>query len=302
MGQTGLEVTSKTFNMLTAKNIFFTAVGIPVSFLVVAGGASGGCLGGGGGAGGITEQTLNAPLRSAISLIVGAGGAIATASVAPSNGSNSKFLMEMIGGGKGGYAPTGIAAGDGGSGGGTNRGSPIVIGNALNLLYGNNGGGNTGSVSPDNYNYMGGGGGGGSAAGSAAANTTAGAGGAGRSSSITGTATTYAGGGGGSGATSFRITTAGTGGAGGGGAGSNTGAGTAGTVNTGGGGGGGAYTSSYQNSGAGGSGIVVIKIQSIYSATFSAGVTATLDSSTVPGYKIYRVTATSTANETVTFS
>ena len=78
--------------------------------------------------------------------------------------------------------------------------------------------------------------------------------------------------------------------------------GTDGTANTGGGGGGGSdwlLTSVTQANG--GSGIVIIKIPNNYTATFSAGVTSTL-STAVAGYKIYTVTATSTASETVTFS
>jgi uncharacterized protein YukJ len=54
-------------------------------------------------------------------------------------------------------------------------------------------------------------------------------------------------------------------------------------------------------SGAGGSGIVILKIPDSYTATFSAGVTSSLDTS-VAGYKIYSVTATSTTSETATFS
>jgi hypothetical protein len=45
----------------------------------------------------------------------------------------------------------------------------------------------------------------------------------------------------------------------------------------------------------------MIKIPNAYTATFSAGVTSSLSTS-VTGYKIYTVTATSTTSETVTFS
>ena len=51
--------------------------------------------------------------------------------------------------------------------------------------------------------------------------------------------------------------------------------------------------------GAGGSGVVILKISNGYTATFSVGITSTVDSSSVPGYKIYRVTA---GTGTVTFS
>jgi hypothetical protein len=46
--------------------------------------------------------------------------------------------------------------------------------------------------------------------------------------------------------------------------------------------------------------VVIIKIPSANTATFSGGVTQT--STTSGGYKIYTVTATSTTSETVTFS
>jgi hypothetical protein len=74
---------------------------------------------------------------------------------------------------------------------------------------------------------------------------------------------------------------------------------TAGTANTGGGGGGGAYnTSTIVNGAAGGSGIVILRVTSSYSATFSGGLTTSL-STAVSGYKTYTVTA---GTGTVTFS
>ena len=74
-----------------------------------------------------------------------------------------------------------------------------------------------------------------------------------------------------------------------------------GTTNTGGGGGGGGYSSVGANGGVGGSGVVIIKIPDLFTATFSGGVTSSL-STAVSGFKIYTVTATSTTSETVTFS
>jgi hypothetical protein len=53
--------------------------------------------------------------------------------------------------------------------------------------------------------------------------------------------------------------------------------------------------------GNGGSGVVVIKIPDTKTATFTGGVTSS-GGSPSGGYKIYTVTATSTTNETVTFS
>jgi hypothetical protein len=78
--------------------------------------------------------------------------------------------------------------------------------------------------------------------------------------------------------------------------------GQSGTVNTGGGGGGGgADAVSSGNGGQGGSGIVIIKVPDNVGATFSGGVTSSLSTS-VSGFNIYTVTATSTTSETVTFN
>jgi hypothetical protein len=109
-------------------------------------------------------------------------------------------------------------------------------------------------------------------------------------SSITGSSVTRGGGGGGG----RNGGSGGAGGSGGGGAGAGSGTATAGSANTGGGGGGGATGNS------GGSGVVIIKVPSVYVATFSGGVTQS--STTSGGFKIYTVTATSTTSETVTFS
>lgn len=83
---------------------------------------------------------------------------------------------------------------------------------------------------------------------------------------------------------------------GGGNGGSPSIAGTAGTANMGGGGG-------ADNAGgkSGGSGIVILRIPNTRTATFSAGVTWSLNTA-VAGFNIYTITATSTANETVTFN
>jgi hypothetical protein len=47
--------------------------------------------------------------------------------------------------------------------------------------------------------------------------------------------------------------------------------------------------------------VVIIKVPSAITATFSGGVTSSLSTS-VSGFNIYTVTATSTTGETVTFS
>jgi hypothetical protein len=54
------------------------------------------------------------------------------------------------------------------------------------------------------------------------------------------------------------------------------------------------------NGGSGGSGVVIIKVPSTITATFSGGVTQS--SSTSGNFTIYTVTATSTTSETVTFN
>jgi hypothetical protein len=80
------------------------------------------------------------------------------------------------------------------------------------------------------------------------------------------------------------------------------GASTAGSANTGNGGSGGGGGGGVGNTGGnGGSGVVIIKIPEARTATFSGGVTSSLSTS-VSGFKIYTVTATSTTSETVTFS
>jgi len=48
----------------------------------------------------------------------------------------------------------------------------------------------------------------------------------------------------------------------------------------------------------GGSGIVIFRILSIFTATFSGGVATSVDTTSVPGYKIYTVTS---GSGTVTF-
>jgi hypothetical protein len=60
------------------------------------------------------------------------------------------------------------------------------------------------------------------------------------------------------------------------------------------------FPQAYGAGGAGGNGVVIIKIPSTKTATFSANVTET--NSTAGGYTTYIVTQTTTTNETVTFS
>jgi hypothetical protein len=56
-----------------------------------------------------------------------------------------------------------------------------------------------------------------------------------------------------------------------------------------------------KTSGAGGSGVIIVKIPDTRTANFSSGVTSSLSTS-VSGFKIYTVTATSTTSEFVIFS
>lgn len=121
---------------------------------------------------------------------------------------------------------------------------------------------------------------------------------------ITGANVAYAGGGGGA-TWNGGVSTSGAGGAGGGGTGGSYSPsiinGAAGIANSGGGGGGGPQTSPGQvYAGNGGSGVVILRIPSTYTATFSAGITANVGISTSQvGYRTYTVTG---GTGTVTFS
>jgi hypothetical protein len=227
---------------------------------------------------------------------------------AGNSGSDSQFASILsTGGGFGGGADTELTGGSGGSGGGS--AIAVVPEGQGNTPFRSPSQGNNGAVGTNNASA---GGGGAGAAGGTGGGGTGGAGGAGKASSITGSPLTYAGGGGGGG--QFNNNSGGPGGSSIGGRGGDysTGSGvTAGTTNTGSGGGamGSLNGSPVVASGAGGSGVVVIKIPNTKSATFTAGVTAngntggsiTPDTS-VAGYNIYVVTATSNTSQTVTFS
>jgi hypothetical protein len=93
---------------------------------------------------------------------------------------------------------------------------------------------------------------------------------------------------------------AGTGGSSVGGNGGANANGSNGTDGRGGGGGGTGSGAAPRSGGNGGSGVVIIKIPSTKTATFTGGVTET--NSTAGGYTTYVVTQTTTTNETVTFS
>lgn len=250
---------------------------VPVTFdyLVVAGGGGGGGApagtwgAGGGGAGGVryaTSQTLS--LDTNYTLTVGTGGTAGTGSNAGGNGGNSilNSITATGGGGGGGSGSTSGLAG--GSGGGA---------------FGSSSTGGTGTAGQGNN------GGGGATTGG-----TRGGGGGGGAASVGGTTSTATGGSGGSGATYFGILV----GAGGAGGTDTTNSvavnGTPGTDGTGqgGSGSGGSLGGSGGSGGAGGDGIVVVRYLTTYpTLTISAGLTYTLDTTTYPGYNLYKFTA-----------
>jgi len=256
-------------------------------FLLVGGGASGaGDAHGGGGAGGYVEGTAQVATATPYKITVGAG----TASGGTYSG-NSTYWGSMVALYGGVLATNGGSGGGGGNTDGTNNaGSSIQPANKFGTGYGYGGGNCTG-----NGGYKGGGGGGaGGTGGNAGSNSTGGSGGSGRQSALLGSGNVmYAGGGGGGGYYGGSSGGSGVGGNGG----TNVGTpATNGATNTGSGGG-----SAGSGRGLGGSGIAVIKIPNTYAATFTAGVTYTTITS-VSGFNIYRVTATSTTSETVTFN
>ena len=270
---------------LTLNNTFNST--FAADFLLVGGGASGHPdAHGGGGAGGYVEGTAQVAVATPYKITVGAG----TASGISTSGNSTYWgsLVALYGG---------VLANNGGSGGGggntdgtNNAGSSIQPANKYGTGYGYAGGNCT-----SGGGYKGGGGGGaGGAGGNAGSNSTGGSGGSGRASSLTGSSVTYAGGGGGGGY--YGGSSGGSSIGGNGGTNSPSVAGTNGATNTGSGGGSGGG-----GRGLGGSGIAVIKIPNTYAATFSGGVTYTTITS-VSGYNIYRITATSTTSETVTFN
>jgi 3D (Asp-Asp-Asp) domain-containing protein len=303
----GFNIYRITATSTTAETVTFS--GLPLDYLVIAGGGGGGAnVGGGGGAGGYrtsfstsgggqpAEPRLHLNYSTAYPITIGAGGVGGTGvGGVGSNGSNSRFanLISIAGGGGGGNGG-GLNGRDGGSGGGA--------GEAAQRGSGTPGQGFNGGIDYDLGNYYGSGGGGGAGAvGVNGSSGGGGTGGAGVASSITGASVTRAGGGGGGYYPIGGSQASGSGGGGGSGSSSNINGG-AGTANTGGGGGGGSNMNNDPGAGgAGGSGIVILRIPSYATATFSGGVTSSLSTS-VAGFNIYTVTATSTTNETVTFN
>jgi len=277
----------------------------PEYLVVAGGGGGGGTIGGGGGAGGFrTGTTFLISAGVAYTITVGSGGAAGATFSKGTTGSNSVFgEITSNGGGGGGAGATGnastesgLSGGSGGGAGSSGAGSgSIGAGNtpATTPSQGNNGG-----KAPGDFSGGSGGGGAGGVGGDITSSSLGGDGGVGlqysQFASIAGTpAGWFAGGGGGNSDGGGRPGSQGGGGAGGG-PGAN---GTAGSANTGGGGGG--IRSQNYTSGGGGSGIVILKIPSVYTATFSAGLTTTANTTAVVGSKIYSVTA---GTGTVSFS
>lgn len=259
-----------------------------VEVLVVAGGGGGGGrhAGGGGGGGVIYNPNFIVNPGIALTVTVGAGGAVATYGGRGGNGGNSVFdsLTAIGGGGGGGYDngnPT-VNGSTGGSGGGGAAATGLPGGNGTGAS-GTSGQGNAGATPISFSDWAGGGGGGAGENGYAPNGFIGGNGGSGLGFNISGSFTYYGGGGGGAGGNNID-SNGGLGGRGGGGRGTgayNPTQATAGQSNTGGGGGG----SRDQAGPAGGSGIVIVRYPGPQKAI---GGTVT----SVGGYTIHTFTST----------
>ena len=227
---------------------------ITAEYLIVAGGGGMGAAGkpAGGGAGGLLQGTRAIFAGVAMTVTVGAGGTRAQ------NGQNSVFGGQTaIGGGRGGVAGTPGAAGGSGGGGQFSLGGGGTDGQGHSGGWGVGrgstcgGGGGAGGAGQDGYYYEYDG---------WEYHEGDGVGGPGLSVSITGNAVVYAAGG-----SSDAYTPAP-------------------AQNT---GGGGQYNTGY----AGRNGIAVLAYQGSPLASISAGLTYTMDTTSRPGYRIYRFTA-----------
>lgn len=273
--------------------------GSVVTHYLVVGGGGAGNYGGGGAGGYLTSYpsgtALSLELATDYTVTVGAGGTTgASGNNAGNSGGQSIFDTIIADGGGGGGGAGGSSATDlaknGGSGGGGGY-LPTGAGSATGVGIGNAGGtGSTGSGG----DYGGGGGGAGAAGNDASVD---GDGGDGLQNNITGTNLYYAGGGG----AAKNGTPIPQGGQGGGGTGTNATVSMFGTQGTDGlGGGGGGRT-------VGGTGVVIIRVPTGITATFSGGVTAngstggTIAPNTSTGDNVWIITATTDASQTVTF-
>lgn len=266
-----------------------------VEYLIVGagGGGRGGtgcCVGGsGGGAGGYLYGIQKLIPGRSYNFVVGSG-------VYEDNGGHSTAVgMTAFGGGRG-YGYNGRTSSRGGSGGGGQwEGTPPTTGYPGFPGQGYDGGDNLQSGV-----QLGLGGGGGASQEGAPGSTAnydnaPGPGGNGRISLITGQKNWYAGGGGAGVRNNYVSNYTGmVGGYGGGGKGSDrqTNNPANGDSNTGGGGGGG-FGNSGGSGSTGGSGVIIIAYSNNYSNinSIGAGLTYTLDTTTRPGYKVYRFTS-----------
>ena len=263
----------------------------PADFLVVAGGGAGGAQHGGGGGGGgyrnsyaseasgggaSSETSLTLVPETVYTVTVGGGGAAKAAGSTNNNvGANSVIsgsgITSVGGGGGASWGQVGTA---GGSGGG-DAGSPVS-----SALAGTANQGFAGGVLGAAGAHGGGGGGGAGAVGAnstgdGGSNSQAGNGGAGLTSVINGSTGRGGGGGGGTYTASSSVATGSHGGGNGGLNGTNSGTvvqPVAGTANT--GGGGGSAQKDSVNGAAGGSGVVILRIGTVfYSGTTSGSPT-----------------------------
>ena len=319
-GATGMVRFNTTTNKLEVYNgtewkvVNFQADPFGLSYLIIGGGGAGGgnYRGGGGGAGGYRTNwnsenqgggqssgatfTVNPNAAPTYSIVVGAGGAGVT-NTHGGDGGQSKFdTITADGGGGGGHYSTKDGRPSPGNGSGGGGGSPNRAGGSSGT-YGYNGG----QGGADNQ-QCGGGGGGAALVGYAGNNSgTGGDGGTALASTITGSSVLRAGGGGGGAyGGGNNIPVGGGGGAGNGRYGNNPYQnGLSATANTG-SGGGGSSGSSGGVGGNGGSGVVILRYPSTANTIYSSGVTKT--TTTVGTDTVDIITATSTVNETVSFT
>jgi hypothetical protein len=264
-----------------------SCIGLPMAYLVVAGGgssqladASGPAGGGAGGlrtsfgstsGGGASAESNITLAAGTYTITVGAGGAANSYN----NGSDSSIsatgmtTITSLGGGASGGSSQRDGSNGGSGGGGEGDGSGFSSGGSGTAGQGFDGGAGASPFAPQRG---GGGGGGAAAAGSNGAANLGGNGGNGLELSITGSATYYAGGGAGEASQG----TAGTGGLGGGGAVDADGA-----ANTGGGAGapdGYTYAPNPGVAHSGGSGVVILRLATaVYSGTTTGSPTVTTD-------------------------
>jgi len=296
------------------KNLKIDVGPLTMNYLVIGGGGAGGgdYRGGGGGAGAYRTNwnnenqgggqssgaSLTLVANLAYAVVIGAGG-VGNQADQGGDGGESKFgdIISKGGGGGGNYS--GVAGRDSsGSTGGSSGGGGGANGAAgTSGTYGYNGGSGGG----DSQQSGGGGGGAGAAGQNGGSSGTSSDGGTALASTITGSSVLRAGGGGGGtygGGNNFAV-------GGGGGAGdgkygySGVNNGNPATANTG-SGGGGSPGNDQATGGAGGSGIVILRYPSVYTATYTGGVTKT--TSTIGSETIDIITATSNTSQTVTFA